>query len=82
MYDGYDNLSPSTRTLRRALKAFESEDALAHALGVTPSYLRLWLDGSDVPPHDVFIRALELASRHTEQKAAKVNGNRRRRTKR
>ena len=52
------------RTLRRAAELVGGEQALALRLKVTPSHLALWLAGRDVPPADVFLRAVDVVMDH------------------
>jgi DNA-binding transcriptional regulator YdaS (Cro superfamily) len=47
-------------TLRRAAALVGGEHELALLLKVTPSHLALWLMGVEVPPHDVFLRAVDI----------------------
>jgi DNA-binding transcriptional regulator YdaS (Cro superfamily) len=51
-------------TLRRAAQIVGGEQELALQLGVTPSHLALWLAGYDVPPGDVFLRAVDVVVAH------------------
>jgi hypothetical protein len=64
--------SSSTRTLRRALATFKSLEHFAIALGVEPEELRLWIDGGQSPPHEVFKKALDLAFSSTVPPTARV----------
>jgi hypothetical protein len=47
--------------LQRALEAYGSVHHLAKALDVSVEDLRLWVSGKELPPHQVFMKALELA---------------------
>jgi hypothetical protein len=64
MDDG-DKGSSTTRTLRRALEMYRTLELLAIELGVSVDQLQLWIDGHQVPPHNVFLKALDLAFRNT-----------------
>jgi hypothetical protein len=52
------------RTLRRAAVLVGGEQELALRLKVTPSHLVLWLAGVEVPPADVFLRAVDIVMDH------------------
>jgi len=53
--------SPSSqRTIERALDRVGDRQRLAELLGVDLADLNRWILGKDSPPHDVFIRALDL----------------------
>jgi DNA-binding transcriptional regulator YdaS (Cro superfamily) len=54
------------RTLRRAAELVGGEQALALRLQVTPSHLALWLAGVEVPPADVFLRAVDIVMDHVQ----------------
>ena len=53
-------LSNSARVLRRAEEHAGSQQRLAQMLGVNPMQLARWLSGKGVPPHEIFVRALQL----------------------
>jgi hypothetical protein len=53
--------TPDVRMLQRALEAYGSVHHLAKALGVSVEDLKLWVSGKELPPHQVFMKALELA---------------------
>jgi DNA-binding transcriptional regulator YdaS (Cro superfamily) len=48
------------RTLRRAAELVGGAQELALRLKVTPSHLALWLAGSETPPAEVFLRAVDI----------------------
>jgi hypothetical protein len=50
------------RTLRRAAEIVGGDRELAVKLRVTPSHLALWLAGSELPPMDVFLKAVDLVT--------------------
>jgi hypothetical protein len=50
------------RTLRRAAELVGDPDRLALALRVTPSHLALWLHGTEQPPLEIFLRAVDVVS--------------------
>jgi len=66
------NESASARTLHRALIAHGSVTRLAAALDATVEDLLLWMEGKAVPPHEVFLRALELAFARGQGKLSSV----------
>jgi len=47
--------------LQRALEAYGSLFHLAKALDISEEDLKLWVSGKELPPHRVFMKALELA---------------------
>jgi transcriptional regulator with XRE-family HTH domain len=49
-----------TRVLHRACQIVGGVDQLAARLGVSRTMLYRWLDGEDVPPSRVFLRAVDL----------------------
>lgn len=57
--------SASKRTIERALENVGDRDRLADLLGVSVADLNRWILGKELPPHDVFLRALDLAFRST-----------------
>ena len=63
--DDNDNGSSTTRTLRRALEMYQTLELLAIELGVSVEQLQLWLEGCQIPPHKVFLKALDLAFQNT-----------------
>jgi hypothetical protein len=50
------------RTLRRAAELIGDEQVLALKLRVTPSHLKLWMQGAEKAPTFVFLRAVDLVS--------------------
>lgn len=52
------------RTLRRAAEIMGGEQPLAVHLRVTPSHLALWLEGKEVPPDHIFLKAVDLVTEH------------------
>ena len=52
------------RTLRRAAALVGGEQELALRLKVTPSHLVLWMAGAEMPPADVFLRAVDIVMDH------------------
>jgi hypothetical protein len=57
--------SASSRTIERALENVGDRRALAALLGVEVADLNRWILGKQIPPHEVFLRALDLAFRGT-----------------
>ena len=57
--------SASKRTLERALRIAGNTQRLAELLGVRPEDLDRWILGKQLPPHEIFLRALDLAFRGT-----------------
>lgn len=57
------------RTLRRAADILGGEQPLALYLRVTPSHLACWLQGSEFPPTEVFLKAVDVV---TEAEMAKL----------
>jgi hypothetical protein len=51
-----------SRTLRRAAQILGGEDKLASHLRITPTDLALWIQGTGVPPSDVFLQAVDLVT--------------------
>ena len=49
-----------TRVLHRACQIVGGVDQLAAHLGVSRTMLYRWLDGEDVPPPRVFLKAVDL----------------------
>ena len=48
------------RVLAKAAARIGSADRLAKYLGVEPATLELWLQGSQIPPVEVILRAVDL----------------------
>jgi DNA-binding transcriptional regulator YdaS (Cro superfamily) len=57
--------SAAKRTIERALENVGDKARLAQLLGVNSADLNRWILGKQIPPHDVFLRALDLAFRTT-----------------
>ena len=57
------------RTLRRAAALVGGEQELALRIKVTPSHLVLWMAGVEVPPADVFLRAVDIVMDHVQPSA-------------
>jgi DNA-binding transcriptional regulator YdaS (Cro superfamily) len=57
--------SAAKRTIERALENVGDKKRLAQLLGVDVADLNRWILGKQIPPHDVFLRALDLAFRAT-----------------
>jgi hypothetical protein len=55
----------SKRILERALENVGNEETLAELLGIHVADLGRWMLGRQLPPHDVFLRALDLAFKRT-----------------
>lgn len=55
----------SKRTIERALENVGDRERLAAMLNVTVADLNRWILGKELPPHEVFLRALDLAFRST-----------------
>jgi DNA-binding transcriptional regulator YiaG len=53
-----------TDTLLRAASNLGSSQALASRLGVTHEQLRKWMRGEEVPPTEIFLRAVDLIEKH------------------
>jgi hypothetical protein len=49
-----------TRVLHRACQILGGVDKLAARLGVSQTMLYRWLDGEDVPPSRIFLKAVDL----------------------
>jgi hypothetical protein len=49
-----------TEALRRAASAMGGDARLAEALQVPVAQMRLWLDGSEYPPTEIYHRVLDL----------------------
>ena len=49
-----------TRVLHRACQMLGGVDKLARHLGVSVEVVHRWLDGDDVPPSRVFLKAVDL----------------------
>jgi hypothetical protein len=49
-----------TRVLHRACQIAGGVDKLAARLGVSQTMLYRWLDGEDVPPSRIFLKAVDL----------------------
>lgn len=52
------------RTLKRAAQVVGSTEQLASSLKVTPSHLTLWMKGAAEVPPDVFLKAVDVITRH------------------
>jgi DNA-binding transcriptional regulator YiaG len=50
------------RLLERAVEILGSRDEVAAYLGVSPSHLRIWMDGMFSPPTEVFLKLVDLVS--------------------
>jgi transcriptional regulator with XRE-family HTH domain len=50
------------RLLERAVEILGSRDEVAAYLGVSPSRLRIWMNGMFSPPTDVFLKLVDLVS--------------------
>ena len=48
------------RTLARAADILGGEGPLAQYLSVVPSHLALWLSGTESPPTEIFLRAVDV----------------------
>jgi hypothetical protein len=57
--------SAARRTIERALENVGDKERLAQLLGADVAELNRWILGKRVPPHEVFLRALDLAFRTT-----------------
>jgi DNA-binding transcriptional regulator YdaS (Cro superfamily) len=57
--------SAAQRTIERALGNVGDKERLAQLLGVHVADLNRWILGKQIPPHEVFLRALDLAFRTT-----------------
>ena len=57
--------SASKRTIERALENVGGRERLAQLLGVEIAELNRWILGKQFPPHEVFLRALDLAFQAT-----------------
>jgi hypothetical protein len=57
--------SAAKRTIERALENVGDKERLAQLLGVHTADLNRWILGKQHPPHEVFLRALDLAFRAT-----------------
>jgi DNA-binding transcriptional regulator YdaS (Cro superfamily) len=57
--------SAARRTIERALENVGDKERLAQLLGADVAQLNRWILGKQVPPHEVFLRALDLAFRAT-----------------
>ena len=55
----------SKRVLERALENVGDEETLAELLGIDIADLSRWILGRKLPPHDVFLRTLDLAFKRT-----------------
>ena len=74
-FDHFDtDQTASSRTLHRALITYGSVTKLAAGLNVTVADLMLWMEGKEIPPHHVFLRALELAFVTEQRKLFAVKG--------
>ena len=49
-----------TRVLHRACQILGGVDKLARHLKVSPQMVHSWLDGDEVPPAGIFLRAVDL----------------------
>jgi hypothetical protein len=57
--------SPAARTLQRALESVGSQERLATVLAVDQEQLARWMSGAASPPHEIFLRALDLEFQDT-----------------
>lgn len=57
--------SAAKRTIERALENVGDKERLARLLGADVAELDRWILGNQAPPHEVFLRALDLAFRAT-----------------
>ena len=55
----------SKSTIMRALGNVGGRDRLAKLLGVDVAKLNRWILGKEIPPHEIFLRALDLAYQNT-----------------
>jgi hypothetical protein len=55
----------SKRILERALQNVGNEEKLAELLGIRTADLGRLIRGRQLPPHDVFLRAVDLAFKGT-----------------
>jgi DNA-binding transcriptional regulator YdaS (Cro superfamily) len=55
-----DTRALAQRVLARAATRIGSADRLARYLGVQPATLEVWLQGSEVPPVEAILRAVDL----------------------
>jgi hypothetical protein len=51
------------RVLRRALESIGSLERLAEVLGTRPEYIHAWIASNAVPPHHIFLAALDIVER-------------------
>ena len=51
-----------SRTLWRAAPIVGGEDKISSPLQSTPTDLALWIQGTGMPPSDVFLQAVELVT--------------------
>jgi hypothetical protein len=59
--------SVRTRTLRAAAALAGGSPSLRDALGVTSAEMMAWLSGTEDPPREIFLRAVELVLDHFER---------------
>ena len=59
--------SAAKRTIERALENVGDKERLAQLLGADVADLNRWILGKQMPPHEVFLRALDLAFRTTSR---------------
>ena len=55
----------SKRILERALENVGDEEKLAELLGIQTADLDRWISGRQLPPHHIFLRAVDLAFKGT-----------------
>jgi hypothetical protein len=55
--------NPQVRILRRALQSVGSLERLAEALDTRPEYIHAWIASNAVPPHHIYLAALEIVER-------------------
>jgi DNA-binding transcriptional regulator YdaS (Cro superfamily) len=63
----------SKSTIARALENVGDRERLAKLLGADVGRLNRWILGKEVPPHEVFLRALDLAFQNTAPLAPPAN---------
>ena len=63
----------SKLTIMRALENVGDRERLANLLGVEVARLNRWILGREIPPHDIFLRALDLAFQNTSPVAPPVD---------
>lgn len=60
------------RTLHRACELLGGRDALARHLGVPAAPLEHWISGSETPPLEVFLAAVDVVLLATEPGAGRA----------